>query len=134
MEEEIRTVLVQLDEFIEDIMKDITLEATANFIQDTPVDTGWARANWVPNIGAEGEGTAGTREQAEAGNVMTADQQQGIAAVATQYTIISGPIYITNNVPYINRLNEGSSNQAPAGFVQAGINRAIATNANRRNV
>ena len=29
--------------------------------------------------------------------------------------------YITNNVPYINKLNDGHSSQAPAHFVEAAI-------------
>ena len=34
--------------------------------------------------------------------------------------------YITNNVPYIERLNDGWSTQAPAAFVQANIQRVAA--------
>lgn len=34
---------------------------------------------------------------------------------------------ISNPVPYINRLNDGSSTQAPAGFVNAAISAAAAT-------
>jgi hypothetical protein len=30
-------------------------------------------------------------------------------------------IYVQNNASYIKRLNEGSSTQAPAGFVEAAI-------------
>ncbi len=35
-----------------------------------------------------------------------------------------GRLFLSNNVPYISRLNDGSSGQAPAGFVQAAIARA----------
>lgn len=31
--------------------------------------------------------------------------------------------FLSNNVPYINRLNEGHSRQAPAGFVEGAIDR-----------
>jgi len=34
--------------------------------------------------------------------------------------------YITNNVPYIIRLNQGWSTQAPAAFVDASINEVVA--------
>jgi len=34
-------------------------------------------------------------------------------------------IFITNNLPYAKRLNEGWSTQAPANFVQAAIRRAL---------
>ncbi|MEQ8252198.1 MAG: hypothetical protein RIB41_13240 [Oceanibaculum nanhaiense] len=32
---------------------------------------------------------------------------------------------IRNDVPYVGRLNAGSSRQAPAGFVEAAIDRAL---------
>ena len=33
--------------------------------------------------------------------------------------------YLVNNVPYIGVLDQGHSQQAPAGFVQAAIDRSI---------
>ena len=41
-----------------------------------------------------------------------------------------GPIYITNNVPYINSLNGGHSQHAPAGFVERAIVKAVTTDLN----
>ena len=121
-----RTIAIDnLEDFIEGAMQRLTLNATSNFIEDTPVDTGWARANWVPNIGQAFNGTAGSREAAESGSVSLSEQQGGIANVTIRYRLQSGPIYISNNVPYITQLNEGTSAQAPAGFVQAGIQRGI---------
>ncbi len=121
---QIRVVIGDLEAFATRIVKRIALNATANLIETTPVDTGWARANWVLEIGAPFRGTAGTREQAESGRIDASAQQSGIAAVATGYKL--GPeIFLSNNVPYITRLNEGSSAQAPAAFVQAAILRAV---------
>lgn len=120
----IKVVVRDLNGFVERTVKRIALNVVANLQEDTPVDTGWARANWIPEIGTPFEGTAGTREAAEAGNVDVATQQFGIARIATGYKL-GPPIYITNNVPYIETLNEGSSSQAPAAFVQAAILRAV---------
>ena len=100
-----------------EVVKKLTLDVTANLIETTPVDTGHARANWVPKIGQPERG-----EQASA-----AAQVAGQAAVATA-TAISQPVYVSNNVPYITRLNDGSSTQAPKGFVQRAIRRAIKMN------
>lgn len=122
---EVVRVIGQLDDFTSTLIRRLTLEATANLIEDTPVDTGWARANWVPRIGTPFESVSGTREQAEAGNVVTSDREAGIAQIAAQYQIRDGAVYITNNVPYIIYLNEGRSNQAPSGYVQNAISRAI---------
>lgn len=120
----IKVVVRDLNGFVERTVQRIALNVVANLQEDTPVDTGWARANWIPQIGSPFEGTAGTREAAESGNVDQATQQFGIATVATGYKL-GPPIYITNNVPYIETLNEGSSSQAPAAFVQAAILRAV---------
>lgn len=127
----VRVVVESLERFVEQIITKIALDIVANLTRapsqgGTPVDTGWARANWVPRIGAPFTGTTGTREAAEAGNVSSADQQAGVAELVAQtYRLEKGRVYVSNNVPYILRLNEGSSQQAPAGFVQAAIRKAV---------
>jgi hypothetical protein len=126
----VRVVVTSLTGFVERIIKKLALDIVANLVSaptdgGTPVDTGWARANWIPRIGEPFRGTAGTRAQAEAGNVSGAEQGAGIASVAAGYRMTSGKVFISNNVPYIVRLNEGSSRQAPAGFVQAAVAKAV---------
>jgi len=122
----IRVVVTSLERFLDRIMKKIALDIVANLVRapsegGTPVDTGWARANWIPNIGQPVSSPEGTREA-----VSNAGQQAGIATVVTGYRVASGrPIFISNNVPYIVFLNEGSSRQAPAGFVQRAIAKAV---------
>lgn len=101
----------------------VTLDVEANLIETTPVDTGWARANWVPSVGTPFRGPAGSREQAEAGSVNTGAQAAGEARVAA-YDVRQGPAFVSNSVPYIEDLNDGTSQQAPAGFVQAAVEKA----------
>lgn len=120
----VRIVVRDLRSFSERTIKRLALNINANLVKTTPVDTGWARANWVPNIGGPFEGTAGTRQDAEAGKLDLSPRESGLAAVATSYTL--GPeIHQTNNVPYIIDLNAGSSRQAPAAFIQSAIFRAV---------
>lgn len=127
----ITVVVKSLEGFIDNVIKKLTLDIVANLVSapdtgyGTPVDTGWARANWVPNIGRPKTTTEGTREAAEVGNVSTVGQQAGIASVVTGYRRDRGPVFISNNVPYILLLNEGSSKQAPKGFVQNAIAKAV---------
>ena len=115
----------ELNSFIENTVKRLTVETTNELISTTPVDTGWARANWVPNIGVSRDETVGTRQQAEEGIINTSVQQTGIITVLGRYRLQQGSVFISNNVPYIVSLNFGSSLQAPAGFVQTAIARAI---------
>lgn len=103
----------------ESICKGIVLDFTRFVIEDTPLDTGWARANWIPSVGSPVESPAGFP-----GEVQTSFQQGGIAEIEG-YRLSDGPIYVSNNAPYIESLNAGSSSQAPAGFVETDIDRAI---------
>ena len=117
---QLRLIIRGLDRVAGRVIKKIVLDATANLIESTPVNTGWARANWVPSIGVPFEGTAGADD-----DISSHDQQDGIAKVVTGYSLGDGPVFITNNVPYIGALNDGSSSQAPSGFVQIAIKKAV---------
>jgi len=127
---QVRIIVGRLEDFTASVIKKLTLDITSNLIEDTPVDTGWARANWVPAIGLpylEDLAFVGdTREdrQAEVPGASTR-QQQGMAQVATSYKLRNGSVFISNNVPYIVLLNEGTSAQAPQAFVQTAIQRGI---------
>lgn len=119
----VRVVVKSLSGFTEKLVKRLALNVTANLVETTPVDTGWARANWVPQIGSPRSRTAGTRAAAENGQIDSNPQSNGTLAVLG-YKL--GPaIHISNNVPYIKKLNAGSSTQAPAAFVQSAILRAV---------
>lgn len=115
--------------FVDNLMKKVALGVVANLARapsdgGTPVDTGWARSNWVPQIGSPKKDPSGTYDQAKAG-ILPGDQQVGLAAIAVGYKVSRGPIYITNNVPYITKLDMGSSTQAPRGFIRRAIKKAV---------
>ena len=80
----------------------------------TPVDTGRARANWQVGIGAPV--LEATEDTDKNGNV-TINRNNGKIALRQKRQTV----YISNNVPYIGRLNAGSSAQAPAGFVEEAV-------------
>lgn len=110
-------------EFLRALQKEvkiIALDINKGLIDKTPVDLGWAKANWIPSIGTSFEGPVGSRDSFDTG-----EQELGMAAVASQYQLSDGPVFITNNVPYIEALNAGSSDQAPAGFIEAVIDHVV---------
>jgi hypothetical protein len=86
-------------------------------ITQTPVDTGRARGNWRVGIG--GRPTGYSDEDRDASAAMA----QGSSAINT-WKSGEGSIYITNNVPYIVPLDEGSSAQAPNGMSAAAVQAA----------
>jgi hypothetical protein len=125
MASQIQIILAGLTSAVEGSMKKTALDIAANLVQKpssggTPVDTGWARANWIASVASPVTNPVGDPE-----NVQEAAgaQAAGLLDVLT-YSLLRGPIFITNNVPYITRLNDGSSKQAAAGFVQAAIQKA----------
>lgn len=128
LERNIRVVVSALEGFVTLLVKKIVLDVVANLQRDpseggTPVDTGWARANWIPNIGRPVSNTAGTRMQAERGQ-LPGDSAAGVAKIALTYKLPS-VVYISNNVPYILKLDAGSSKQAPKGFVRKAVIEAV---------
>lgn len=91
----------------------------------TPVDTGRARANWRTNLGGP---IRATREPFAKGKDGSTGAQNvaGVTAEAQQVTASykggsGAEVWISNNLPYIGVLNDGSSKQAPRLFVQKAI-------------
>jgi hypothetical protein len=84
------------------------IAADQTAVLKTPVDTGRARANWMVSIG--------TPNLSETPST-SADValQQGRDAIGS-YQLGQGGIFISNSVPYIQQLDQGSSAQAPAGI------------------
>jgi hypothetical protein len=114
----------QLTEFVEHKMSQLAIRVTLLLWHDNPEDTGFSEVNWVPQIGTQFEGTAGTYEEAMIGPPDRGPQLMGLNEVGV-YTLRGGVINITNNVEYIIDLNNGSSGQAPSGFVQIAMDKVV---------
>ena len=123
-DQQAQTILRELQQLAERSIKKITLDITANLIETTPVETGWARVNWIPSVTKSVQGTDGTRKQAESGSISSGKQAAGTAEVLG-YKLAAGRVFVTNNVPYILSLNDGTSEKAPRGFVEAAIEKAL---------
>jgi hypothetical protein len=110
---------------VETVREDVlglALEVHGNLVEATPVDTGHARVNWTPTVAAP------ARAEIEG-----ADPSSAVDPVAAFGPASPGDaMFITNNVPYIRRLNEGSSPQAPAGFVEKAVEEAVKKRKDRR--
>lgn len=104
-----------------------TLKATAfaidqALVTSTPVDTGRARSNWIVSLGSP------TNEVVETYGPGGASTQGALGqARDTLAGYTDGSVYISNNVDYIGALNDGSSAQAPAGFIELAIETGVAT-------
>lgn len=127
--QKLRQYADSIPEQLNAIKQEYAIEAATELVPSTPVDTGRARGNWQAGLSrrpvGEVVGVYGGRGGLNLGARGDASIEQ-IRRVVRQ----SKPrqrIYITNNVPYIQRLNEGYSTQAPARFVQMALQRARET-------
>jgi hypothetical protein len=93
----------------EKLMKSASIEFFKQVINITPVKTGRARYGWYITVGEP------SKEVPDEGKYKMPDVTTH--SKFTQFTV-KDKLYITNNVPYITNLNNGSSKQAPARFVE----------------
>lgn len=126
-----------LKENADRMVRKTALTIGTTLVLATPVRHGRARANWLPSYGAPTEDTVegpvldastegseaspdATRGAAEAAATTEAmDRLQ--SSVAGYDMTRDGSFWISNNLPYIGRLNEGHSARAPAKFVEAAV-------------
>ena len=99
------------------LVRKVSLAVDATVVLSTPVDTGRARSNWQVECNSPNETTnqiedPSGRVAIESGKAKIAGYKGGTPQAA---------VYITNNLPYIGKLNNGHSAQAPAGYVEKAI-------------
>lgn len=116
----------QIGDGITTLVRRVSAAIHRSVVLGTPVDKGVARSNWVvtrdvpfsSRIPAYAPGSKlGIGETANASAAIS----QGLAAIGRFDARRNRSIHFTNNVPYIVKLNGGSSRQAPALFVQRAI-------------
>ena len=97
-------------------VRKIALEEFSNDILLSPVDTGRFRGNWQPAVG---RAVGGTIEAVDpSGATVTAKVQSVTGQVKA-----GDVIYMVNNLPYAQRLEDGWSKQAPSGMVALTVQR-----------
>ena len=93
--------------------------------QSTPADTSEAVSNWQVSLNGPPSqrlepyypGVGGSTKQASARAMLLTAR-----AIIPQFYVAKGQtLYLGNTAPYIKRLNDGYSKQAPKGFVEAAV-------------
>lgn len=106
---------------VEKKIKRAAVAADTALVTTTPRDTGRAKGNWVASIGQPQEIVFHEDDFPS-----DAEAQSDAQSVISSWKLGRGPIFITNSLPYIIPLNEGSSAQAPNGMTDAAIQAAQA--------
>lgn len=113
-----RDFVVSLEKFerkvgrrVDFVVRRISLDVLTGIVMKTPVDTGRARGNWQVGLAGFVDGTL---------DVFDPSGGQAVgrgAATISQYKTKDRGLFINNNLPYIQRLEDGWSQQAPSGMV-----------------
>ena len=98
----------------------------------TPVDLGTARSRWIVSVGrpileVPELGGLNDEEVKTLAARTYAKNQRRAKAISDTYILDLGSAFIANATPWIVFLNEGSSSQAPAKFVEAALETAVRT-------
>lgn len=100
------------------ILRKIVLDLMSAVVMDTPVDTGRARGNWYPSINVPSDAKDDSTVDPSGGGVVA--NIMGTASRAN----MGDAVWLSNNLPYILRLENGSSKQSPQGMVDKNIEAA----------
>ena len=95
------------------------LQLLVGVVMKTPVDTGRARGNWQASVNSPS-------------TVATEDTDKiGAGTIAAGNAAVDGAtgnvFWLSNNLPYIERLEYGHSKQSPQGMVRLTINEVRAS-------
>jgi hypothetical protein len=126
---QIDLIIADLEDYTRLEVIALSMNMVANLQEEppggTPVDIGWARANWLPSVGKPNEMESDVREPTPAQVIARAQVGQAGLNDVLAWKLTDGPIFATNNVPYIGALNAGHSKQSPRGFVQFALEKAV---------
>jgi len=117
-----------LPKAVNQIVRKSALAIDQTIVMATPVDKGRARSNWIVSLGLpvlteiEPYAPGSKLGIGEAANAAAAIEQ---AKSTLNNRQPEQTIYITNNLDYIEKLNRGSSAQAPAMFVEQAIDAGL---------
>jgi hypothetical protein len=111
-EDDLQRFKINTERKLELVARKVALELFRRVILKTPVDKGRARANWQASLGSPATGTVDAADKTKSGGPTF----RTVVAASSGFEV-GDTIYLANNLPYIRRLEEGYSQQAPAGMV-----------------
>jgi hypothetical protein len=94
------------------MQKKLVLDLLAGVVRKTPVDTGRARGNWQVEVGSVPQGVRNDRD---------GESEEAIIQAASENLRSLGfaqVVWVANNLEYVVFLEDGSSEQAPAGMLR----------------
>jgi hypothetical protein len=95
----------------DNLVKKIAIDVVSSVVNKSPVDTGRFRGNWQLGVGAVD------------GEINSPESKSGADSINRATNELAGfksgkTIFISNSLPYAQRLENGYSSQAPQGMVR----------------
>lgn len=111
------------------VVRKTVLAVDQALVLSTPVDKGRARSNWIAALDQATDDTVDAYVEGDGGSTAGANATAAMAqaaGVAADYDgDLHNEVHVTNNLPYIEVLNDGSSAQAPADFVGEAVRAGV---------
>lgn len=102
---------------VNQVVKAAALKLFTGVVMKTPVDQGTARASWVIGIGGEAKAAGQVSGGKTQGAPLSGSELEEAGKLGAGGNLLGQKIIISNRLPYILRLEEGYSDQAPSGMV-----------------
>lgn len=102
------------------LIKKASLHLLRGVVLRSPVDTGRFRANWQISEGTAIQRVVSNFNEGDSGSTEGAVSKQAISQGRRKINAVVNKfptVYLTNNLPYALRLENGWSDQAPQGMV-----------------
>lgn len=113
----------RIPEIANEAKQEVAVAIQTDLARVTPVDTSKAVSNWVMSRDEPFAVELEPYYEGEQGSTFDQSSQAVIAqGLKVAKTAVPGEsLFISNNADYIRDLNDGSSDQAPVGFVQRSV-------------
>ena len=113
LERQIKKALALVIDASEKTIRATAIKLFGAIAEDTPVDTGRLRGNWMAQLNSPS-----TRERK---GVVTAGIAERVADSAIASFDLGDSIFISNNLPYAKIIEEGNSRIRPHGMVRRNV-------------
>lgn len=119
----IREVIKNLKTERERIVKVAAKTILETLVYNTPVDTSKALSNWQASIGTPIDSTRNAIAEGKAKSTQSTSAAVALALgeIPINKFTVGNVIHITNNLDYIEGLNNGTISKQPGAFVQKAI-------------
>lgn len=118
------SVLAEITDHVSQESRKLMINIDRRVVMETPVDTGSAKRSWLAGVNQSPTALFNLPDDSDVSLAEAQAIEQGASTINGAKGFDT--IYIVNNQPYIERLNDGWSQQSPSGYVDRIIAQEVA--------